>query len=81
MLKYTHSQLMIVSIFYRVHIMNKLRYKHFWIDFQGDGMFSKERIKGKDKRILRKWTIREQYKQFLKSRKNEDTYYESKTSY
>lgn len=38
--------------------MNKLRWKNFWIKFQGDGRFSKERIKGKDKRQLRKWTIR-----------------------
>lgn len=38
--------------------MNKLRWKNFWIKFQGDGRFSKEKIKGKDKRHLRKWTIR-----------------------
>lgn len=38
--------------------MNNLRWKKFWIKFQGDGRFSKERIKGKDKRHLRKWTIR-----------------------
>ena len=38
--------------------MNNLRWKKFWIKFQGDGRFSKERIKGKDKRQLRKWTIR-----------------------
>lgn len=30
------------------------RYKHSWIDFCYDGMFTKERIKGKDKRWLRK---------------------------
>lgn len=38
--------------------MNHLRYKTFWIDFQGDGRFPKERIKGKMKRWLRKWTLR-----------------------
>lgn len=52
--------------------MNKLRYKNSWIDFQGDGRFPKERIKGKDKRFLRKWTKRKQYKEWLKDRyKNE----------
>ena len=30
------------------------RYKNSSIDFYWDGMFSKERIKGKDKRCLRK---------------------------
>ena len=38
--------------------MNNLRWRWFWVKFQGDGRFSKERIKGKDKRYLRKWTIR-----------------------
>ena len=38
--------------------MNNLRWKKFRIKFQADGRFSKERIKGKDKRQLRKWTIR-----------------------
>ena len=38
--------------------MNKYRYKSFWIDFQGDGRFPKERIKGKDKKLLRKTTIK-----------------------
>lgn len=38
--------------------MNKFRWKYFWVKFQGDGRFPKERIKGKDKRWLRKWTIR-----------------------
>lgn len=38
--------------------MNNLRWKKFWIKFQDDGRFLKERIKGKDKRQLRKWTIR-----------------------
>ncbi len=38
--------------------MNNLRWKKFRIKFQGDGRFSKERIKGKDKRQLCKWTIR-----------------------
>lgn len=30
------------------------RYRHSWIDFQQDGMSPHERIKGKDKRYLRK---------------------------
>lgn len=38
--------------------MNNLRWKWFWIKFQGDGRFPRERIKGKDKRYLRKWTLR-----------------------
>lgn len=52
--------------------MNKLRYKHFWIDFQGDGRFPKERIKGKDKRLIRKWTKREKFKNWFKDRYEED---------
>lgn len=48
--------------------MNKLRYKSFWIDYQGDGRFPKERIKGKDKRLLRKWTNRKKYKNWIKNR-------------
>jgi hypothetical protein len=46
--------------------MKKLRYKHFYVDFQGDGRFTKERIKGKDKKFLRKWTIHKLYKEYLK---------------
>ena len=52
--------------------MNKLRYKWFWIDFQGDGRFPKERIKGKDKRNLRKWTDKKKYKNWLKGRYDKD---------
>ena len=52
--------------------MNKLRYKHFWLDFQGDGRFAKERIKGRDKRLIRKWTKREKFKNWLKGRYEED---------
>lgn len=48
--------------------MNKLRYKNSWYDFQGDGRFPKERIKGKDKRLLRKWTDRKKYKNWIKGR-------------
>lgn len=33
-----------------------IRYKNSWIDFCGDGRFPKERIKGKDKRLLGKWS-------------------------
>lgn len=35
---------------------SNIRYKNSWIDFQGDGRFPKERIKGKDKRHLGKWS-------------------------
>ena len=52
--------------------MNKLRYKYFWIDFQGDGRFSKERVKGKDKKLLRKWTARTKYKNWIKDRYKDD---------
>lgn len=38
--------------------MNHLRWTNSWIDFQGDGRFSKERIKHQSKRRLRKWTLR-----------------------
>lgn len=41
-----------------MRFINKLRYPNSWIEFKGDGRFPKERIKGKDKRNLRKWTIR-----------------------
>lgn len=33
-----------------------IRYTNSWIDFMGDGRFPKERIKGKDKRHLGKWS-------------------------
>ena len=46
--------------------MKKLRYKNAWQDLQGDGRFPKERIKGKNKRFLRKWTARRKYKEWLK---------------
>ena len=42
--------------------MNHLRYKSSWIDLMGDGRFPEERIKGKTKRYLRKWTLRKQRK-------------------
>ena len=41
------------------------RYKHAWIDFQWDGMYPRERIKGKDKRILRKRSQRKIRKEEL----------------
>lgn len=43
------------------------RYKLFWVDFCGDGMFSKPRVKGKDKRFLRKKSKREVLKDLYKS--------------
>lgn len=39
-----------------------IRYKTSWIDFQGDGRFPKERIKGKDKKLLGKWSRNKQGK-------------------
>lgn len=36
------------------------RYKGFWFDFCGDVRFSKERIKGKDKKFLGKWSRKKQ---------------------
>lgn len=38
------------------------RYNTAWIDFQGDGRFPKERIKGQDKRLLGKWSRKKQGK-------------------
>lgn len=38
--------------------MNKLRWKWSFVDLKGDGRFKKERLKGKDKRFVRKWTLR-----------------------
>lgn len=38
--------------------MNHLRWKNSWVDFRGDGRFSKESIKRRSKRRLRKWTLR-----------------------
>lgn len=42
------------------------RYKNSWIDFMGDGRFPKERIKGKDKRRLGKWSRKKMYKELEK---------------
>ena len=36
----------------------RLRWSTSWIDLRGDGRFPKDRIKGKDKRYIRKWTLR-----------------------
>ena len=38
--------------------MTKLRWKWSFVDLRGDGRFPKERLKGKDKRYVRKWTLR-----------------------
>ena len=35
---------------------NKLRYRNSWYDLCGDGRFLKERIKGKDKKYIGKWS-------------------------
>lgn len=36
------------------------RYPYVWMDFQYDGAFKKERIKGEDKRNLGKWSRKKQ---------------------
>lgn len=38
--------------------MMKLRWKWSWIKLRKDGMFPKDRIKGKDKKLIRKWTLK-----------------------
>ena len=38
--------------------MPQLRRKWSLVDLRGDGRFPKERLKGKDKRYVRKWTLR-----------------------
>ena len=38
--------------------MTRLRWKWSFVDLRDDGRFPKERIKGKDKRYVRKWTLR-----------------------
>lgn len=38
--------------------MTRLRWKWSFVDLRGDGRFPKERLKGKDKRYVRKWTLR-----------------------
>ncbi len=54
--------------------MKKLRYKNSGVDFRGDYRFVNERIKGKDKRILRKWTARKLLKEQLKGEEFTDEY-------
>lgn len=49
---------------------NRWRYRNSWMDFKGDGMFKSERIKGRDKRKLRKKTI----KLFWKEKQREVLY-------
>ena len=38
--------------------MNHWRWKWSFIELRGDGRFQKDRIKGKDKRIIRKRTLK-----------------------
>lgn len=38
--------------------LNKYRWPGSWYDLCKDGMFKKERLKGKDKRLARKLTLR-----------------------
>lgn len=49
---------------------NRWRYRNSWMDFKGDGRLNSERIKGKDKRKLRKKTI----KLFWKEKQREVLY-------
>ena len=48
------------------------RYKNAWIDFQGDGRFPKEKIKGIDKRLLGKWSRKKQDKWLEESFEDEE---------
>ena len=47
------------------------RYLYAWMDFQYDGHFDKERIKGKNKRRLGKWSRKKQADWLEKSFKDE----------
>lgn len=47
-------------------LSTNIRYRHDWMDFRGDGMFPKEKIKGKDKRHLGKWSRKKIYKMLEK---------------
>lgn len=38
--------------------LNKWRWRGSWYDLCGDGRFPKERLKGKDKKMARKRTLR-----------------------
>ena len=38
--------------------MTRLRWKWSDVDLRGDGYFPKDRLKGKHKRYIRKWTLR-----------------------
>lgn len=44
----------------------KIRYRNDWMDFCGDGRFPKERIKGKDKKLLSKWSRKKLMKELDK---------------
>lgn len=46
--------------------MTRLRWKWSWVDLRGDGMFPKDRLKGKYKRYIRKWTLRKMRKEYEK---------------
>lgn len=56
------------------NVLGRWRYKWSWIDFQQDGMSKKERIKGRDKRILRKKSQRK----LLEDENKIDEYAENK---
>jgi hypothetical protein len=40
------------------------------LDYRGDGQFPKERIKGKDKHYLKRWTRRREQEEFKKALEN-----------
>ena len=46
--------------------MKPRRHKNWWYDFNGDGRFDKDRIKGYMKRYIRKWFLREEKKFAIK---------------
>lgn len=54
--------------------INKYRWSHSWYDLCGDGRFKKERLKGKDKRIARKRTLKK-IKERMEEEKNESSHY------
>lgn len=41
-----------------MRFLNKYRWSMSWIDLCGDGKFEKERLKGKDKKEVRKRTLK-----------------------
>lgn len=46
--------------------MKVRRHKHLFYEFNGDGRYPKDRIKGCMKRYIKKWFLREEKKQAFK---------------